>query len=256
MTLHKSMLVARTDLKMALQVGYVKYGLIGVAALGPIMILAIVGLMAFSFSPTNPTEFLVLMEIMNPTIAPMLGIVAIIPASLIAANAFVGEREQNTLEPLLCTPLTDRELLIGKILSSFIPSIALLLGALLVSEVGTVVLLLLAGHVPMLFPNIAGLFLLLTAAPLIILAMNSIMILISGRVSRVYEAYQTSGATIMIFMIPMLLPYLSLGSGGTIDPSSVWFSNIITVIISLVLFLVTWALAFGRFNRDKMVSLV
>jgi hypothetical protein len=47
-----------------------------------------------------------------------------------------------------------------------------------------------------------------------------------------------------------------LGSGGTIDPSSIWFSNIITVVISLGLFLVTWALAFGRFNRDKMVSLV
>ena len=107
MTLHKSMLVARTDLKMALQVGYVKYGLIGVAALGPIMILALVGFMAFAISPSNPTEFLVLMEIMNPSIAPMLGIVAIIPASLIAANAFVGEREQNTLEPLLCTPLTE-----------------------------------------------------------------------------------------------------------------------------------------------------
>jgi ABC-2 type transport system permease protein len=256
MALHKSMLVARTDLKMALQVGYVKYGLIAVAALGPIMILAIVGLMAFTISPTNPTELIVVMALMNPSIAPMLGIVAIIPASLIAANAFVGEREQNTLEPLLCTPLTDRELLIGKILSSFIPSIALLLGSILASEVGTVVLLILAGHVPMLFPDIAGLFLLLTAAPLMILAMNSIMILISGRVSRVYEAYQTSGATVMIFVIPMILPYLSLGSGGTIDPSSIWFSNIITVVISLGLFLVTWALAFGRFNRDKMVSLV
>lgn len=256
MALYKSILVAKTDLKMALQVSYVKYGLIMVAALGPIMILAIVGLMAFTISPTNPTELMVVMEIMNPSIAPMLGIVAIIPASLIAANAFVGEREQNTLEPLLCTPLTDRELLIGKVLSSFIPSMALLLGSIIASEVGTVALLLLAGHAPLLFPDIAGLFLLLTAAPLMILAMNSIMILISGRVSRVYEAYQTSGATVMIFIIPMILPYFSLGSGGTIDPSSIWFSNIITVLISLALFLVTWALAFGRFNRDKMVSLV
>ncbi len=256
MAFHKSMLVARTDLKMAMQVGYVKYGLILVAALGPIMILAIVGLLAFTISPTNPTELLVVMDIMSPTIAPMLGIVAIIPASLIAANAFVGEREQNTLEPLLCTPLTDRELLVGKILSSFIPSMALLLGSLLASEVGTVVLLMIAGHVPMLFPDSAGLFLLLTATPLMILAMNSIMILISGRVSRVYEAYQTSGATVMVFILPMLFPLLSLDSGGTIDPGSVWFSNIITILISAALFLITWALAFNKFNRDRMVSLV
>jgi ABC-type transport system involved in multi-copper enzyme maturation permease subunit len=254
MALKKSILVAKADLKMALQVGYVKYGLIAVAALGPILILAIVGLMAISISPSDPTEFLVIMQIMNPSIAPMLGIVAIIPASLIAANAFVGEREMNTLEPLLCTPLTDRELLIGKVLSSFIPSMALLLGSVFVSEIGTIVILLMTGHAFMLFPDMAGLFLLLTAAPLMILAMNSIMILISGRVSRVYEAYQTSGATILVFMIPMIIPLLSLETGGIIDPSSVWISNIITMLIALGLFLVTWAFAFSRFNRDKMVS--
>jgi hypothetical protein len=45
-------------------------------------------------------------------------------------------------------------------------------------------------------------------------------------------------------------------SGAGIDPAAIWFSNILTVLIAAVLFIVTWALAFNRFNRDRMVSLV
>ncbi|MHA3962850.1 MAG: ABC transporter permease subunit [Candidatus Thorarchaeota archaeon SMTZ1-45] len=253
MALDKSLIVARTDLKMALKVGYVKYGLIGITAIGPIMVLATVGIIIFT--APNATELYVIMQMLGPTISPMLGLIAIIPASLIAANALVGEREQNTLEPLLCTPLTDRELLIGKVLSSFIPSIALLLGSVLVSEIGTISMFLIAGYAPMLVPDISGLFLILTAGPLMILAMNSIMILISGRVRRVYEAYQMSGATVMVFILPMILPMITLESGG-IDPAAVWFSNIITILIAAALFVVTWGLAYSRFNRDRMVSLV
>ncbi|MFW9964761.1 MAG: ABC transporter permease subunit [Candidatus Sifarchaeia archaeon] len=253
MGLDKSLIVAKTDLKIALQVSYVKYSLILIAAFGPGMVLATVGLLVFTIP--SEAEFVRVMQMTGPTISPMIGLVAIIPASLIAANALVGEREQNTLEPLLCTPLTDRELLIGKVLSSFIPSIALLLGSILVSEIGTFILLMLAGYPPMLLPDIAGLFLLLTAGPLMILAMNSIMILISGKVTRVYEAYQTSGATVMVFILPMILPMVTL-SGGGIDLTAVWFSNILTILIAAALFIVTWTLALSRFNRDHMVSLV
>ena len=254
MALEKSMTVARTDLSMALKVGYVKYGLIVTAAIGPVMLLATVGIMVFT--ATSPTELYVILQMLVPMLSPMLGLVAIIPASMIAANALVGEREQNTLEPLLCTPLTDRELLIGKVLSSFIPSIVLLLGSIIISEIGTIAMFMIAGYEPILVPDVSGLFLLLIAGPLMILAMNSIMIIISGKVARVYEAYQTSGAAIMVFIIPMLLPLLTLSPSGSIDPSSIWISDIITILIAAVLFIITWAIAFGRFNRDRMVSLV
>jgi ABC-type Na+ efflux pump permease subunit len=252
--MNKSMIIAKTDLKMALQVSYVKYGLIATAAIGPIMVLATVGLIAFT--ATSATEMMVIMQMLGPMLSPMLGLIAIIPASLIAANALVGEREQNTLEPLLATPLTDRELLIGKVLSSFIPAMSLLLGSIVVTEIGTIAMMMMAGYEPVLLPDFSGLVLLLTAGPLMILAMNSIMILISGRVSRVYEAYQVSGASVMIFMIPMLLPLMTLDAGGAIDQAAVWFSNLITILIAAFLFLITWAMAFGRFNRDRMVSLV
>lgn len=53
----------------------------------------------------------------------MLGIPALVP-SLVAAYSVVGERQQGTLEPLLTTPIRSDELLLGKALATFAPSIA------------------------------------------------------------------------------------------------------------------------------------
>lgn len=251
MTLQKSMIVARADLRMAMKVNMVKYSLVMIAALGPIMLIGTVLLMAL----TAPAIISPTLVMLDPLMSPMIGLVSIIPASLISANALVGEREQNTLEPLLCTPLTDHELLVGKVLSSFIPSIALLLGSIFVTEAATIFILTYVGAEVVLFPGVSSLFLLLIAGPILIIAVVSVMILISGRVKRVYEAYQTSGATVLIFMIPMILPMFSIDSAGNVDMNLVWLSNFITLAIASVLAIVTWALAIGRFNRDRMVSM-
>jgi ABC-type Na+ efflux pump permease subunit len=53
----------------------------------------------------------------------MLGIPALVP-SLVAAYSVVGERQQGTLEPVLTTPICREELLLGKALATFLPSIA------------------------------------------------------------------------------------------------------------------------------------
>lgn len=52
----------------------------------------------------------------------------IIPASLppvIAAYSVVGEREQGTLEPILAAPVRPSELLLGKALAAFLPTIGI-----------------------------------------------------------------------------------------------------------------------------------
>jgi ABC-2 type transport system permease protein len=254
MVFDKSMIVARADLGMAMKVRYVKYGLIGMGALGPAMALLLVVSLAGLGAPAEVLAF------MSPMIAAVIGMMSIIPASLISANALVGEREQNTLEPLLATPLTDTELLVGKLLSSFIPSMALLIAGVVVAEVGSYILLLAMGLTPFLIIDLSGFVLLLAAAPAMILAVTSVMILLSGRVKRVYEAYQTSGAIILVFMIPMILPMTALSDTGVGDPAAVqalsWFSTLVTLLIAVVLMVVTWSLALRRFNRDTMVSSV
>jgi ABC-type transport system involved in multi-copper enzyme maturation permease subunit len=52
----------------------------------------------------------------------MLAIPALVPAAL-AAYSIVGERVQGTLEPLLATPVQQQELILGKALAVFLPSV-------------------------------------------------------------------------------------------------------------------------------------
>jgi ABC-2 type transport system permease protein len=54
----------------------------------------------------------------------MLGIPAIVPP-FVAAYGVVGERQQGTLEPVLTTPITRDEFLLGKALAALIPSMAI-----------------------------------------------------------------------------------------------------------------------------------
>lgn len=251
MALKKSILVARADLRMAMKVKMVKYGLFIMAAMAPIMLIGLALLLALS-APAVATS---LIAMLDPMMSPVIGIMVIIPASMISANALVGEKEQNTLEPLLCTPLTDRELLIGKVLSSFIPTIALLLGSVLVTEIATNIILTSVGAEAILFPSVPSLFLLLVAGPILIAAVVSVMVLISGKVKRVYEAYQSSGLVVMVFLIPLILPMLSMNSGGNMDINLVWMSNIFTLLFASILAIVTWTLAIRRFNRDRIISM-
>ncbi len=57
------------------------------------------------------------------TLIYMLAIPVLVPAAL-SAYSVVGERLQGTLEPLLSTPVRSDELLLGKALAAFVPSVA------------------------------------------------------------------------------------------------------------------------------------
>jgi ABC-type transport system involved in multi-copper enzyme maturation permease subunit len=57
----------------------------------------------------------------------MLGIPALVPAVL-AAYSVVGERQQGTLEPVLTTPVSREEFLLGKALAALVPSLAISYG--------------------------------------------------------------------------------------------------------------------------------
>ena len=60
-------------------------------------------------------------------LAPMFLIVPLMVASVIAADSFAGEKERKTLEALLYTPTTDRELFVAKLLSGWLAAIAVAL---------------------------------------------------------------------------------------------------------------------------------
>ena len=130
MILDKALVVAKADLKLAMRVKMVKYGIIGMSAMGPVTAVFMIIITGMALPSGDPQ-----IAIIFPMASTILAVFSIIPATMISANALVGEREQRTLEPLLCTPLTDRELLLGKTLSSFIPSITLLYCGTIVTSI-------------------------------------------------------------------------------------------------------------------------
>lgn len=59
-----------------------------------------------------------------PFLMMVVGFFPVAVSLVLALESFVGEKERLTLEPLLATPLTDRELFVGKALSSMLTPIA------------------------------------------------------------------------------------------------------------------------------------
>jgi ABC-type transport system involved in multi-copper enzyme maturation permease subunit len=59
------------------------------------------------------------------TISLLLLIVPIALPPVIAAYSVIGERDQGTLEPVLTTPLTPSDLLLGKAAAAFVPSVGI-----------------------------------------------------------------------------------------------------------------------------------
>jgi len=57
-------------------------------------------------------------------ISLLLLIIPVVIPPVIAAYSVVGEREQGTLEPVLTTPVRASELLLGKAVAAFLPSVA------------------------------------------------------------------------------------------------------------------------------------
>ncbi|MBS3796064.1 MAG: ABC transporter ATP-binding protein [Candidatus Thorarchaeota archaeon] len=141
----------------------------------------------------------------------------------------------------------------GKILASAVPSLAILVSSTVLTLTIPNLVLLLSGKPLLLIPDLPGIFLIATSGVIMIFAVIAVNILISGKVNRVYEAYQTSSAVILVFMLPMMLPMLSLAD-GSVQPAFVWLVNLVTLLVAVTILLVGWVLALARFNRDKMIQ--
>ncbi len=120
-------------------------------------------------------------------------IVPVMVSTVIAANSFAGEKERRTLEGLLYTPLTDAELVVGKIAASFLPAVAFawicfavyaaivnVLGAPIVGE--------------LFFPTANWWALMFLLVPAVSLLVISIVVLVSGKARGFQEANVIGGS--------------------------------------------------------------
>lgn len=63
----------------------------------------------------------------------------VILASMSAGLAIAAEKQQRTLEPILATPLSDRDLLLAKLLAAAVPAVVVTWAAVLLSVVATAI---------------------------------------------------------------------------------------------------------------------
>jgi len=112
MKLNKSWIIAGKDFKIFRKKKRILYALI------ILPLLLSVGLPLFLISTLESADPIEVAIILNAFSFFYIILAYILPNSL-AAYSILGEKIEHSLEPLLATPLTDGELLLGKMIASF-----------------------------------------------------------------------------------------------------------------------------------------
>ncbi len=176
--------------------------------------------------------------------APMFLIMPLMTSSVIGAESFVGEKERKTIEALLYTPASDRELFFGKLLAAVVPALLVAWGSFLLY---TLVLNTLGWPIMgrIWFPTPAWLPMMLWLAPAFALLGLLASILISSRVNSFMEAYQLTG----ILVIPVVLLMVGQVSGLLyVGPALIFGLGLVVWLVNLGLL----ALALRIFSRKAL----
>lgn len=178
--------------------------------------------------------------------APFFLIIPVMVASITASSSIVGEKERRTIEGLLYTPLTDRELVLGKVLASVIPSIGIAWASFLVY---TIVVNSLGGPVldGLFFPTWTWIVIVLALVPLIAFLATSLIVAVSGRSTTMQGA---QGAAVLI-VLPVVGIVVSQASGLMLFDTSVAVASAIAL---LVVDAVVFALVAGNIRRERILT--
>lgn len=142
-------------------------------------------------------------------LSPVVLLVPILFAAVIAADGVAGERERGTLESLLLTPMTDRELAMAKLLAAWVPAFGLGIG-------GAVVYALVANLTigvqldRLVLPTAEFAVLAGWVGPAFAAASLGVVSIVSVRVETTQEAFQLSG----LVVLPVVALLLSQAAGA------------------------------------------
>ncbi len=164
----------------------------------------------------------------------------------IAAYSIVGEKANHSLEPLLATPITTAELLIGKSLGAVIPAILATFVAFGIFAIGAWIVvpnrdLLLA------LVDLRWLMAILLVGPLMAVLAVLVSIMISSRVTDPRAAEQIA----MVVILPILLVFFGQLAGVLIvDTRFVLLSALVLLIVDIFLAY----LAVRVFQRENILT--
>ena len=250
MRLWKSLIVTKKDLSVFRKNKYVLYSLIAMPIiLGvvlPIIFIFALNAEITSGALSHEQALAAAGQIVDLATMYFVLIPAILP-SIIASYSFVGEKIEKSLEPLLATPTTDGELLLGKSLASFIPCMvvtyvgaaisAIIIDAWSVttSQIGTI-----------LIPNQYWLMVIGVIAPLACIMSVEANIIVSSKVNDIRAAQQLGG--LIVLPLVFLVIFAS---------TSAQLSTIITLVVIAALAVADIALFYlskATFQREEILT--
>ena len=250
MRLWKSLIVTKKDLSVFRKNKYVLYSLIAMPIiLGvvlPIIFIFALNAEITSGALSHEQALAAAGQIVDLATMYFVLIPAILP-SIIASYSFVGEKIEKSLEPLLATPTTDGELLLGKSLASFIPCMvvtyvgaaisAIIIDAwsLTTSQIGTI-----------LIPNPYWLMVIGVIAPLACIMSVEANIIVSSKVNDIRAAQQLGG--LIVLPLVFLVIFAS---------TSAQLSTIITLVVIAALAVADIALFYlskASFQREEILT--
>jgi ABC-2 type transport system permease protein len=170
---------------------------------------------------------------------------AVLPTS-IAAYSIVGEKVEKSLEPLLATPATDSEILLGKGIGAFLPPI-------ITTWAGASIFMAATDYLThdtfsyYYFPNWTSGIMLFLLAPLASMLGIEAAVILSSRVSDVRGANQLGG----LIWLPFMAVFIAEVQG------TITFSIANLLIISGIVLIADVALFFlsrATFNREEILT--
>ena len=178
--------------------------------------------------------------------APFFLIIPLMVSGVIASDSFAGEKERKTIEALLAAPLTDGELLMGKILVGFAPAmgVTLLSFALYTAMVDALTF----GRFGfLLLPNLTWIVMILFLAPAASLLGIGACVIISSRVKGFREAQQLSA----LLVVPVLVLLFGQAAGFLImGPGTLLALTVMVLVVDAALF----GVGVSLFNRERILS--
>lgn len=163
-----------------------------------------------------------------------------------AAYSIVGEKNSRSLEPLLATPITTMELLVGKSLSAVIPAVLATFGSFSIFILGARILIQSEGVISA-FLDLRWLIAIFIVGPLMAIMAVFLSLMISSRVNDPRAAEQIS----MIVILPVLGLFFGQMAGLFVLNREL-ITIIALVLIILDLFSVLFAVRI--FDREAILT--
>jgi ABC-2 type transport system permease protein len=232
--------VARHDIRVLLRKRGILAGLIGLPVGVGIGFPALVALLLSRGGP-DPAAWL-------PTFIVAFSFWFVIGAAslpnTIASYSIVGEKVSKSLEPLLATPTTDGEILVGKALAAFVPAlIAVWAGSVLFQVLIDVETFGPFGY--LFFPNWTMAVELFILVPLAALLAIEASVIISSHVTDIRSAQQY--ATLIFF--PLIVVYVASEIVGLDVTTMLYMAGVFALIV-----LVLYVASVRSFHREEILT--